>query len=101
MAVNNMDVTPNLLLNDAVIIPNLPQKQVKIIKGDAKSISIAAASIVAKVHRDKMMEEYHKIFPEYDFASNKGYGSQTHIEALKKYGPCPIHRNTFIKNFIN
>lgn len=101
MAVNNMDVTPNLLLNDAVIIPNLPQKQVKIIKGDAKSISIAAASIVAKVHRDKMMEEYHKIFPEYDFASNKGYGSQTHIEALKKYGPCPIHRSTFIKNFIN
>ena len=101
MAVNNMSVTPDLLLNDAVIIPNLPQKQIKIIHGDAKSISIAAASIVAKVYRDKMMEEYDKIYPEYGFASNKGYGSETHIEAIKKYGPCPIHRNTFIQNFIN
>lgn len=100
MAVNNMKVTPDLLLNDAVIIPELPQKQVKIIHGDAKSISIAAASIVAKVYRDAMMEEYHKIFPEYGFDSNKGYGSGAHIEALKKYGPCPIHRNTFIKNLL-
>lgn len=100
MAVNNMKVTPDLLLNDAVIIPELPQKQVKIIHGDAKSISIAAASIVAKVYRDEMMEEYHKIYPEYGFDSNKGYGSAVHIEALKKYGPCPIHRNSFIKNFM-
>lgn len=99
-AVNTMSVVPDLLLNDAVIIPNLPQKQVNIIHGDAKSISIAAASIVAKVYRDKLMEEYDKIYPEYGFASNKGYGSSTHIEAIKKYGPCPIHRNTFIQNFI-
>ena len=100
MAVNNMSVTPDLLLNDAVEIPKLPQKQVKLIHGDARSISIAAASIVAKVYRDKLMEEYDKIYPEYDFASNKGYGSKTHTEAIKKYGPCPIHRKTFIKNFI-
>ena len=99
-AVKSMKVTPDLLLNDAVIIPGLPQKQVKIIHGDAKSISIAAASIVAKVYRDEMMEEYHKVFPEYNFDSNKGYGSAAHIEALKKYGPCPIHRNTFIKNLL-
>lgn len=100
MAVNNMSVTPDILFNDAVIIPNLTQKQIKIIHGDAKSISIAAASIVAKVYRDKLMEEYDKIYPEYGFASNKGYGSSSHIEALKKYGPCPIHRKTFIKNFV-
>ena len=99
-AVKSMKVTPDLLLNDAVIIPGLPQKQVKIIHGDAKSISIAAASIVAKVYRDEMMEEYHKVFPEYNFDSNKGYGSAAHIEAIKKYGPCPIHRNTFIKNLL-
>lgn len=100
MAVNNMSVAPDLLLNDAVIIPNLPQKQVKLIHGDARSISIAAASIVAKVYRDKLMEEYDKIYPQYGFASNKGYGSKLHTEAIKKYGPCPIHRRTFIKNFI-
>ena len=99
MAVNNMSVTPDLLLNDAVEIPNLPQKQVKIIHGDARSVSIAAASIVAKVYRDKLMEEYDKIYPEYGFASNKGYGSKLHTDAIKKYGPCPIHRKTFIKNF--
>ena len=75
-------------------------RQVPIIKGDAKSVSIAAASIIAKVARDRLMAEYDKVFPEYGFASNKGYGAQTHIEALKKYGPTPIHRKTFIKNFI-
>ena len=75
-------------------------QQVKIIKGDAKSISIAAASIVAKVERDHMMMEYDKLYPEYGFAKNKGYGSAEHIAALKKYGPCPIHRTTFIKNFL-
>ena len=89
-----------LLLNDAVNIPGEPMKQVSIIKGDAKSISIGAASIIAKVTRDAMMVEYDKIYPEYDFASNKGYGSAKHIEALKKYGPCPIHRKSFIHNFI-
>lgn len=100
IAISKLSVTPNLLLNDAVTIPEVSIKQVPIIKGDAKSVSIAAASIIAKVTRDKMMVEYHKLYPEYGFDSNKGYGSATHIDALKKYGPCPIHRTTFIKNFM-
>ena len=91
---------PDILLNYAVTIPNVTIKQVPIIKGDAKSISIGAASIVAKVTRDRMMEEYDTIFPGYGFASNKGYGSSEHIRALKELGPTPIHRATFIKNFI-
>lgn len=99
-AVNNLSVKPDVLLIDAVSIPDLNIKQVPIIKGDAKSVSIAAASIVAKVTRDRLMVEYNKIYPEYDFASNKGYGSAKHIEALKKYGKTPIHRNSFIKNFL-
>ena len=74
--------------------------QEKIIKGDAKSVSIAAASIVAKVTRDHYMEEMDKQYPDYGFASNKGYGSAAHIEAIKQIGPCPIHRKTFIKNFV-
>lgn len=99
-AIATLDVQPDILLNDAVNIPLVNIKQVPIIKGDAKSISIGAASIIAKVTRDAMMVEYDKIYPEYDFASNKGYGSAKHIEALKKYGPCPIHRRSFIHNFI-
>lgn len=99
-AISSLEPMPDILLNDAVNIPGLTMKQVPIIKGDAKSISIGAASIIAKVTRDAMMVEYDKIYPEYDFASNKGYGSAKHIEALKKYGPCPIHRKTFIKNFM-
>ena len=99
-AIATLDVQPDILLNDAVNIPLVNIKQVPIIKGDAKSISIGAASIIAKVTRDAMMVEYDKIYPEYDFASNKGYGSAKHIEALKKYGPCPIHRKSFIHNFI-
>lgn len=99
-AIDNLEVKPDLLLNDAVTIPDVNIKQVPIIKGDAKSISIAAASIVAKVTRDRMMVEFDKIYPEYDFAGNKGYGSSTHIEALKKVGPTPIHRQSFIKNFV-
>lgn len=99
-AITSLNPMPDILLNDAVNIPGLTMKQVPIIKGDAKSISIGAASIIAKVTRDAMMVEYDKIYPEYDFASNKGYGSAKHIEAIKKYGPCPIHRKTFIKNFI-
>ena len=95
-AVSRLSVQPQLLLNDAVTIPEIQIPQVPIIKGDAKSVSIAAASIVAKVTRDRMMEEYDKVLPEYGFASNKGYGSAAHIEALKKYGPSPIHRKTFI-----
>ena len=91
---------PDILLNDAVTIPEVSVKQVPIIKGDAKSISIGAASIVAKVTRDRMMVEYSKEFPEYDFAKNKGYGSAGHIEAIRKYGPCSLHRRSFIGNFI-
>ncbi len=99
-AVEDLDVFPDLLLNDAVVIKQLPIKQVGIIKGDARSVSIAAASIMAKVTRDRMMVEYADVFPEYGFEGHKGYGSAAHIAALKKYGPCPIHRQTFIKNFV-
>lgn len=99
-AIQKLEKRPDILLNDAVTIPDVNIKQIPIIKGDAKSVSIAAASIVAKVTRDRIMEEYHKIFPEYGFDRNKGYGSSQHIEALKKFGPSPIHRETFIKNFV-
>lgn len=99
-AISKLSVRPDLLLNDAVTIPGVDIRQVPIIKGDAKSISIGAASIVAKVTRDRMMVEYDKIMPEYGFASNKGYGSAEHIAALKKVGPSPIHRASFIKNFV-
>ena len=99
-AVGKLEVMPQLLLNDAVTIPQITIPQVPIIKGDAKSVSIAAASIVAKVTRDRLMEEYDGVFPEYGFASNKGYGSVAHVEALKKYGATPIHRKTFITHFV-
>ena len=99
-AISKLGVSPDILLNDAVTIPKVTIPQVPIIKGDAKSISIGAASIIAKVTRDRLMVDYDKVFPEYGFASNKGYGSSQHIEAIKKYGPCPIHRKTFIGNFI-
>ena len=99
-AVSQLTPQPDLLLNDAVIIPQLTMKQISIIKGDAKSLSIASASIIAKVTRDRRMYEYDKMYPEYGFASNKGYGSKTHIAAIKEHGACPIHRKTFIKNFI-
>lgn len=99
-AISKLGEVPDILLNDAVTIPGVAVKQVPIIKGDAKSISIGAASIVAKVTRDRLMVEYDKILPEYGFASNKGYGSAEHIAALKKYGPSPIHRASFIGNFI-
>ncbi len=98
-AIGKLNPQPDILLNDAVTIPEISCKQVPIIKGDAKSISIGAASILAKVTRDRLMVEYDKIFPEYGFASNKGYGSASHIEALQKYGPTPIHRRSFITNF--
>lgn len=98
-AIGKLSVKPDLLLNDAVTIPKVDIRQVPIIKGDAKSISIGAASIVAKVTRDRLMVQYDEVYPEYGFASNKGYGAQIHIDALKKYGPCPIHRKTFITHF--
>ena len=92
---------PEVLLNDAVTIPEVSIRQVPIVKGDAKSVSIAAASIVAKVTRDRMMVEYDKVLPGYDLASNKGYGTKAHIAALKELGPTPIHRASFIKNFVS
>lgn len=95
-AVRGLSIVPDLLLNDAVTIPELSIRQVPIVKGDAKSVSIAAASILAKVTRDAMMEEYDKLYPEYGFARHKGYGTAAHIEALRKYGATPIHRKTFI-----
>lgn len=99
-AVSKLSREPDLLLNDAVTIPEMTIMQVPIIKGDAKSVSIAAASILAKVTRDRLMIEYDKILPEYGFAGHKGYGSKEHIAAIQKYGPSPIHRRTFIKNFM-
>ena len=99
-AIGKLSVKPDLLLNDAVTIPMVDIKQIPIVKGDARSISIGAASIIAKVTRDRLMVEYDKMMPEYHFAANKGYGSQEHIEALKTYGPSPIHRASFIKNYV-
>ena len=100
MAIGNLKVQPDLLLNDAVTIPGVDIRQVPIIKGDAQSVSIAAASIIAKVTRDRLMVEYDAVMPGYDFAANKGYGTKKHIEGLKKLGPSPIHRMTFIKKYI-
>ena len=100
-AINELEKTPDVLLVDAVHIPDINIKQVGIIKVDAKSVNIAAASILAKVTRDRLMAEYDKIYPEYGFASNKGYGTATHIAALKEIGPCAIHRKSFIGNFVS
>lgn len=100
-AIRNLSVKPDILLNDAVTIPEVSIPQVPIIKGDAKSISIGAASIVAKVYRDGLMVKLDALYPEYGFASNKGYGAAAHIEAIKKYGPTPIHRRSFIGNFLS
>ena len=89
----------NLIPSDPAEVA-LRVRQVPIIKGDAKSVSIAAASILAKVTRDHMMEEYDKDYPEYGFAKHKGYGTPAHITALKEFGPTPIHRRTFITKFV-
>lgn len=99
-AISKLSVKPDVLLNDAVKIPQVDIRQVPIIKGDAKSVSIAAASIIAKVTRDRLMEEYDKVLPGYGFASNKGYGSAEHIAALKEIGPSSIHRQSFIGHFV-
>ena len=99
-AVTELKVKPQILLNDAVLIPGLDLPQEKIIKGDARSLSIAAASVIAKVTRDRMMVAYDEIFPEYGFAKHKGYGAKAHIEKIQSIGPCPIHRRSFITHFI-
>ena len=99
-AIKGLGVEPGLLLNDAVTIPGVEIPQIPIVKGDAKSVSIAAASILAKVTRDHMMAEYDEIYPGYGFGKHKGYGTKAHIEALKELGPCPIHRRSFIGHFV-
>lgn len=99
-AISQLDPQPTLLLNDAVNIPEVSIKQIGIVKGDAKSISIGAASIIAKVTRDRKMVEYDAMYPGYGFAENKGYGTAAHIAALKEIGPCEIHRRSFIGNFV-
>ncbi len=98
-AIEKLGMAPDILLNDAVTIPEVTLKQVPIIKGDAKSVSIAAASVIAKVTRDRMMVEMDQKYPGYGFASNKGYGSAAHIASIREMGPCEIHRKTFIRNF--
>ena len=100
MAVSNLAVRPDLLLIDAVKLPEIATPQISIIKGDAKSQSIAAASIIAKVTRDRLMTAYDEIYPQYGFEKHKGYGTAAHIAAIKEFGPCPIHRHTFITKFI-
>ncbi|MBR2377545.1 MAG: ribonuclease HII [Clostridia bacterium] len=97
--VEKLSVKPDAVIIDAVKL-DIPYKTVSIIKGDAKSYLIGAASIVAKVTRDKIMEEYSKIYPQYGFERNSGYGTKEHITAIKEFGPCEIHRKTFIKNFL-
>lgn len=99
-AIHNLSIKPDILLNDAVAIPEVDIRQVPIVKGDAKSISIGAASIIAKVTRDRIMVEYDALFPEYGFASHKGYGTAAHISALKAHGPTSIHRRSFIQKFV-
>ena len=98
--VNELAIKPDVVFIDAVKL-NLPYETLSIIKGDARSYNIAAASILAKVHRDRLMREYAKIYPEYGFAKHKGYGTSEHIRALKEFGPCPLHRALFIRNFID
>lgn len=100
MAIAGLNVKPDILLNDAVTIPDIDIEQIPIIKGDAKSISIGAASIIAKVTRDHIMYEYDKQYPEYGFAKHKGYGTAQHTKAISEYGACPIHRKTFLKNLL-
>lgn len=99
-AISKLSVRPDLLLNDAVTIPGVEISQVPIVGGDGKSVSIAAASILAKVTRDRLMAEYDAVYPGYGFAKNKGYGTAEHIAALKRLGPCPIHRKSFIGHFV-
>ncbi|GAK55958.1 ribonuclease HII [Candidatus Vecturithrix granuli] len=101
-AIANLSITPDYLLLDAVTLKNVPLRQRGIIKGDSLSISIAAASIIAKVSRDRLMLDYHQQYPHYGFAVHKGYGTKQHRQAIAQFGPCPIHRKTFrgVKEFL-
>lgn len=98
--VKNLKVKPDFVLIDYIVGLELDVPNIPIVKGDAKSYSIACASILAKVYRDRLMEELDNKYPEYNFKKHKGYGTKEHIESLKKFGKCEIHRNTFIKHFI-
>ena len=100
LAISQLKVSPTVLINDAVTIPGVDIPQIPVIKGDAKCISIAAASILAKVTRDRIMEEMDALYPEYGFAGHKGYGTKAHIEAIREHGPCPIHRRSFITRIV-
>ena len=100
-AIEGLETKPDRILVDA--LEHIDTKGVpytSIIKGDAKVYSISCASIIAKVTRDRIMREYDEVYPQYGFAKHKGYGTAAHIEAIKKYGPCPLHRKSFIKHFI-
>jgi ribonuclease HII len=99
-ALHNLSVVPDILLNDAVTIPGVSIQQIPIIKGDAKSLSIGAASIMAKVTRDHMMYEYDEQYPVYGFAKHKGYGTKQHTDAILEFGICPIHRRSFLKKIL-
>lgn len=100
LAVNKLEVKPSLILSDGYAIKNINIRNEFVIKGDEKSASIACASIIAKVYRDNLMKQYAEMYPQYGFDENAGYGTEYHIEALKKYGPCKIHRMCFLKNIL-
>ena len=95
-----MSIKPDLVLSDGYLVKGIDIENKSVIKGDAKSASIAAASILAKVYRDNLMKEYSKEYPYYSFEENAGYGTTKHIEGLKEFGPCKIHRMSFLKNIL-
>ena len=101
-AIETLKINPDCILVDALVIPDIGIEQVAIEKGDSLSMSVATASIVAKVTRDRLMVKYDKKYPQYNFAKHKGYGTKEHIEAISKFGPCEIHRRTFkrVKEYI-
>jgi ribonuclease HII len=99
-AAEDLSIKPDFVVSDGYAIKNIGINNTFVIKGDSKSASIACASIVAKVYRDNLMKKYAEIFPQYQFQNNSGYGSKEHIEAIKKFGPCPIHRRSFLRNIL-
>ena len=98
-AIETLTITPDVVLTDGNMTIDIAHKQQSVVHGDALSYSIGAASIIAKVYRDKLMDEYAKTYPQYGFEKNKGYGTAVHIQAIKEVGICPIHRKTFTKKF--
>ena len=100
LAIRQLKVKPSVLINDAVTIPNVEIPQIPVVKGDAKCISIAAASILAKVTRDRIMKEMDALYPCYGFAKHKGDGTKEHMDTIRAMGPCPIHRRSFITKIV-